>query len=182
MKTSRAPRELDYFMNPRRPLSGLDRLIVAAFWAVVVVFLVFFWSAVLSGCAGTQTRQIPAGCEGSMIYAKTNPEALNAVGLISVSELTRFYPSARPFLVGACEDLRDMLEDSRITYVELAQAAVQRVAWVNSNFGARLLVYTELLSMFDKPVPLDPCDADLIRAHLGKQLAYLRAENGSAGK
>lgn len=76
-------------------------------------------------------------------------------------------------MFGAIRGLLTALADDQVTYVELAQVAAQNVKWVNSYFGNRLLVYSELLCLFDQPIPIDKCDRELIQIHLNKQILYL---------
>ena len=123
----------------------------------------------------TSATQRTAGCEQSIIYDHLPaPKLSGAVILIAVSELARSQPKAQPYILGAIDTILKLLEDDQLTYVELASAAVQQVAWVNEYFGNRLLIYSEILSAFDQPIPLYPCDRDLIRAHLTKQRVLLQ--------
>lgn len=123
----------------------------------------------------TSATQRPAGCEQSLIYDHLPaPKLSGTVILIAVSELARSQPKAQPYLLGAIDAILKLLEDDQLTYVELASASVQQVAWVNEYFGNRLLVYSEILSAFDQPIPLYPCDRDLIQAHLTKQRVLLQ--------
>lgn len=123
----------------------------------------------------TSATQRPAGCEQSIIYDHLPaPRLSGAVILIAVSELARSQPKAQPYLLGAIDAVLKLLDDDQLTYVELASAAVQQVSWVNEYFGNRLLIYSEILSAFDRPIPLYPCDRDLIRAHLTKQRVLIQ--------
>lgn len=140
---------------------------------LLVILLIV--SMMLCSCASTgQTTSPPPGCESSLIYAKVPaPKLLGAGALIATSELSNRYPEAKKYMFGAIRNLLAAMKDEQITYVELAQAAVQNVTWVNKYFGNRLMVYSEVLSVFDQPIPIDPCDRELIEAHLNKQLLYL---------
>ena len=123
----------------------------------------------------TSAAQRPAGCEQSIIYDHLPaPQLSGAVILIAVSELARSQPKVQPYILGAIDAVLKLLEDDQLTYVELASATVQQVAWVNQYFGNRFLAYSEILSAFDRPIPLYACDRDLIRAHLTKQRVMLQ--------
>lgn len=129
----------------------------------------------LQACGTIPMETRPTGCEQSIIYDHLPaPKIAGGVILIAVSELARSQPKAQPYILGAIDAVLQLLEDDRLTYVELASAAVQQVSWVNEYFGNRLLVYSEILSAFDRPIPLYPCDRDLIRAHLKKQRVLLQ--------
>lgn len=132
-------------------------------------------SMMLCSCASTgQATTPPPGCESSLIYAKIPaPKLAGAGALIATSELSNRYPEAKKYMLGAFMRVLHALGDDRITYLELAQLALQNVKWVNENFGNRLMVYSEILSVFDQPIPIDHCDRELIEAHLNKQLLYL---------
>lgn len=126
---------------------------------------------------GLGTAARPAGCEQSLIYDHLPaPKLSGAVILIAVSELARSQPKAQPYILGAIDAILKILEDDQLTYVELASAAMQQVAWVNEYFGNRLLIYSEILSAFDQPVQLSACDRDLIKAHLIKQRVMVQLD------
>lgn len=134
--------------------------------------------ALLQACSTAQiltaANQRPAGCEKSVIYDHVPaPKLTGGVILITVSELAKTYPSARPYLMGAIDAILDVLKDDKVTYAELAMRAAQQLKWVNSYFGIRLLAYSDLIAIFDQPIPIYACDRDLIKAHLTKQSALL---------
>ena len=147
------------------------------FHAALLMMLCFL----LQACASTPMNALvsdarPAGCEQSLIYDHVPaPKIASGVLIIAVSELVRARPEARPYLVGAFDRLLSALEDNELTYVELATIAADQISWVNQYFGDRLLIYSALLGVFDRPIPLYPCDRDLIRKHLQKQRAALAA-------
>lgn len=136
---------------------------------------------VMQGCASAPMNALvsdtrPAGCEQSLIYDHVPaPRLAGGVLIIAVSELVRARPEARPYLVGAFDRLLSALGDNELTYIELATIAAEQISWVNQYFGDRLLIYSDLLGVFDRPIPLYPCDRDLIRKHLQKQRAALAA-------
>lgn len=146
---------------------------------IIAVALCLFLQACSTMGILTSATQRPPGCEQSIIYDHLPaPKLSGAVILIAVSELARSQPKAQPYILGAIDAVLKLLEDDQLTYVELASAAMQQVSWVNEYFGNRLLVYSEILSAFDQPVPLYACDRDLIRAHLTKQRVLLQMGAG----
>lgn len=145
-----------------------------SFCLFAVLFCLLLQACGMTGMLMSATQR-PAGCEQSIIYDHLPaPKLSGAVILIAVSELAHSQPKAQPYLLGAIDAILKLLEDDQLTYVELASAAVQQVAWVNEYFGNRLLIYSEILSAFDQPVQLSACDRELIKSHLTKQRVLLQ--------
>ena len=128
---------------------------------------------ILSGCSYFQDlasqNQIPVGCENSVIYKNLpSPKLVSVVNIIVVNEGVIAFPKAKPFIKTGVDSLLKALEDDSLTYVDFLTMVSDNVKWVNKYFGNRLVTYTELLSIFDSPLPIDVCDRNMIKAHLYK--------------
>lgn len=143
---------------------------VRVFKSLVIGISLFF---MLTSCSHFQNlasqNQTPVGCENSVIYKNIpNPKLIGVVNIIVVNEGVIAYPKAKPFIKTGVESLLKALEDDSLTYVDFLTMVSDNVKWVNKYFGNRLVTYTEILSIFDSPLPIDSCDRDLIKAHLLK--------------
>ena len=163
-------------MGPKRSEREKINWTAIVFWVCYLLALGAFaaWLfSLLTGCAGLPRKEIPEGCEDSLIYSRANPEWLSVAGLIAVSELVHQYPQAKPHLVDSIRALGRELDCAGVTYAGFAQAAARHVLHVNQAYHARLLVYTEIIHLFSDPVLIHPCDRDLIQWHLNRQLMHL---------
>jgi len=144
------------------------------FWGIYcALVLAIIWSFfTCSSCIALvdQMTERPAGCEQSIIYDRLPaPKVSGAVLLIAVNEAAHAKPEVVMYILGSIDSILEVLQDDQVTYVELAMQAAQQISWINTYFGNRVLVYSELIAAFDRPVPLYPCDRMLIRNHLKKQ-------------
>jgi len=148
-----------------------DEYLIASMCCLLLAFAV---CTLIFGCATVQTKTVPTGCEDSVIYKNVPTPELVGVGLvIAMSEAARQYPQAKPYIINILSALTNMLSQDKPTYAGFALKAAENIAWVNDNFGARLVLLQPIIYYFDSPLPISACDLALIRNHLAMQKAAL---------
>ena len=125
----------------------------------------------ISGCSiATNPVARPAGCEDSVIYDTfPNPEVVDTLLVVAAFELAKQKPELCSILDEAFGYGEELLSKPGMTYIQFAAATAARFDWVNKYAGTELVILSELLAKFDRPIPMSECDRRLILAHLAKQ-------------
>lgn len=128
-------------------------------------FVIIVICLTLIGCATPGT--FPKGCENSVIY-QTVPQAdlVGVFGVVAIAEGLALKPEARPLMCSMTKSMMDVLDKQQITYLDFATILTDNVKWLNTYFGARILIYKQLFIAFDQPVNIDKCDLDYLKRNL----------------
>jgi len=139
---------------------------------LLVVFL--FGLLFLTGCFNAQPQVPPPGCEHSLIVQKI-PNYRNVDILLQIANLEalkqRVYTKEQA--LDALDDIEKVLKDENATYSQLLSVVVSKVNWVNEHAGAELFILSQYFEIFKSNQKIDPCDRDLLLAHLAKQRAVI---------
>lgn len=141
----------------------------------------FCLTFLLFSCA-TQHRPTPIiveeQCEHSDSLIVKNgvskPEAyLNVVALGTTMTLFK-YPQAKPFLINTFLIIDKLLEDDKITYLEVTTVLKTNIKWVSEYINNHSF-YTVIVSFFiDEEIPINKCDLQIFKKFVTRTLLILQ--------
>lgn len=132
--------------------------------------LVVLCALFMCSCA---SRQIvpPAGCENSILYSQLGNQLLEVDAILKVANVVAIKEDVytRAQALNAIDNLILVL-NSNPSYLDFGMMVWEMVEDVNQTTRIEVLLVSEyLLESFNSPIPIDPCDKDLIVLHLEKQ-------------
>lgn len=134
------------------------------------ILLVGLFVLFMFGCAAHQVA-IPEGCGNSILYTKFGSELKMIDSVLKISNLSALREDVytRNEAVAVINDLLSVIE-AEPTYFDFAMIVWRVVTDINEKHDTELLLISEIIfESFNLPIPIDPCDKELIIEHLNKQ-------------
>ena len=143
---------------------------------ILIISLIFF----ISGCAQFKSfvasvNFVPSGCEDSVIYANVPaPKITAGILYISVLELSKTNQGFKNWILKILDHAEELANNKNITYIQFSTSVLSEIKNINKYWGSEIIIVTQTLDYFDKPITIGQCDRDLIIKFCTNQRTYLK--------